>query len=394
MAAPTTRLLLLAAGGFAARAGGAEEGCRVRGWGVHGDLLLPRGTHVVFMGDSIARFQYLDLVFRLEYGAEAEAFLSAAVHNPLVSQSYENWTAFYEHTHAMLRGRETCDCYRHPSRWSKHMMMENRHYESAGPCALRASYFQVLGELPSKGILSGAELRSGRGPMRQEAFVAAVRAGKLWSVRWERAIERHVRPLRPTVVMLNAGFFKSESVVWAEVRDAARAASGCAVWRTTTPVFSARKLISPPQDTAARRAFAASPLLEGGRLVHAHLAARLGVGEAAGAAYNFHDRLHFNVTAGGPNPYHLLNDALLRGLLHRPRAPVGSADEASRWAARLGVGNATAAAVLRGLRRGPCRARDAVLAGEHGGAAVRWDPPLPARHRRGRDGRHQVDVRR
>ena len=75
-----------------------------------GSTCIPSGARLVFIGDSLTRYQYLDLVYALE-GREAE--LRRPVRNPLQETSWSSWQDFYHGTHLDLQPNELwCDCYR------------------------------------------------------------------------------------------------------------------------------------------------------------------------------------------------------------------------------------------------------------------------------------------
>ena len=89
-----------------------------------------RDTTVVFIGDSLTRYQYLNLVYFLRNGKWAPP----AQHVPnrgILSMEGEfdfpgGWTEFYEASNARLGGHEICDCNRQGINWD--VAVENRYY--------------------------------------------------------------------------------------------------------------------------------------------------------------------------------------------------------------------------------------------------------------------------
>jgi hypothetical protein len=68
-----------------------------------------RNKRVVFIGDSITRYQYLSLVYALSTGQ----FLNMSLlPNPVVERSWPSWHEFYVGTHGMFQPFEYCDCFR------------------------------------------------------------------------------------------------------------------------------------------------------------------------------------------------------------------------------------------------------------------------------------------
>lgn len=65
-----------------------------------------RNRHIVFMGDSITRYQYLDLVYLLMYGkwSDDQKFVDSTLH--------KSWSDYLLYTAATLKNVELCECYR------------------------------------------------------------------------------------------------------------------------------------------------------------------------------------------------------------------------------------------------------------------------------------------
>lgn len=72
-----------------------------------------RGKHIVLMGDSLTRYQYIHLVTMLSnvdnggWGA-----FSASANQSINEKSWDGWEAFYAGSNARMGGLEICDCYR------------------------------------------------------------------------------------------------------------------------------------------------------------------------------------------------------------------------------------------------------------------------------------------
>ena len=72
---------------------------------------IPRGTHLTFMGSSLTRYQYIDLVYHLESGGN-DVFAQRSHFNPLWEGTFASWPEFFVQTNADLHGHEACDCVR------------------------------------------------------------------------------------------------------------------------------------------------------------------------------------------------------------------------------------------------------------------------------------------
>ena len=73
---------------------------------------LPAGTHIVFVGDSTLRYQYLMLAYAIAYGREWQPLTPSSGATPSMQQRLgsnidHNWTAFYLETTAMLNTTAT-----------------------------------------------------------------------------------------------------------------------------------------------------------------------------------------------------------------------------------------------------------------------------------------------
>jgi hypothetical protein len=92
----------------------------------------PRG--VMLIGDSVTRYQYLNLVYFLETGEWYSP-------NPRNSNEKEfgSWHAFHKITNARLGGRELCDCFRKENRSGQ--ISESRMYQDR---ELSVTYVQMF----------------------------------------------------------------------------------------------------------------------------------------------------------------------------------------------------------------------------------------------------------
>jgi hypothetical protein len=107
-------------------------------------LQVLRGKHLVFIGDSVTRYQYLNLVQFLTTGHPIWPNLSAPASE--YEKQWPSWNAFYQGTNDRLAGQEVCDCFRaHDfSHQNLDTSFENRYW--FGPGKVRVSYIQMLGK--------------------------------------------------------------------------------------------------------------------------------------------------------------------------------------------------------------------------------------------------------
>ena len=101
-----------------------------------GPRCLKRGDVLVFTGESVARYQYLDLVYGL-HGKDAA--MERRDRNPLEEGTWTGgWADFFANTSAELAPHERCDCHR----GSYETMLENRVYTDRR-CNVSVVYIQV-----------------------------------------------------------------------------------------------------------------------------------------------------------------------------------------------------------------------------------------------------------
>ena len=209
------------------------------------------GRHIVLMGDSVTRYQYLSLVYFLEYGAfpgNEDTWLTpegAQLKGPTWEKSYTSWEQFYNVTNGQLRGHEICDCFR--ARETKTTLCENRYYHHPS-LNISVSYVGWMGPIPIRGhLLPGGH---GAGPVAaaspSETYnamgcrVSNCNNPYKWNARSPQdAIRAHVKGLSPTDFFANAGLWPIEGINWIGLAAAGRdlhISTGANIfWKTTTP---------------------------------------------------------------------------------------------------------------------------------------------------------------
>ena len=148
------------------------------------------GEHIVFMGDSLTRYQFLAL---------AESFHRGSALSPMdfpstvIEKEWRHWMQFFEGTNGRLAPHGRCDCHRAYARPVGSKTVENRYFWlPAG--ALNLTFINVLSlDMPVVGNwapyapLDDDQLRSTLHP----AFAPR------WRLNWTETIEQVVRKLQP-----------------------------------------------------------------------------------------------------------------------------------------------------------------------------------------------------
>jgi hypothetical protein len=102
-----------------------------------------RGRHLVFIGDSVARYQYLNLVQFL--GTASWSFFAGDGRLTESEREWKSWGKFYRGTSARLFGHEICDCYRvDASQPDLRGAAENRYWHMPA-LGLRVSFISFMG---------------------------------------------------------------------------------------------------------------------------------------------------------------------------------------------------------------------------------------------------------
>ena len=161
---------------------------------------MPHGEHIVYMGDSLERFEWLALALSLKRGWE----LGGELPSPLVSSEWPKWSDFFRGTTAMLAPHVRCDCFRrddvrnrtHPL-WMR-QLLENRYFWIPGVLNLTLIGAYNLNAVQG-GWVPGDPDANRAGP--HAAFAAR------WRYNWSETIRRVVAKLEPppTALVMNAG---------------------------------------------------------------------------------------------------------------------------------------------------------------------------------------------
>jgi hypothetical protein len=216
----------------------------------------PCGLSMLFMGDSLTRFQYISLVYFLRHGRwiDAPATIPHLVRpsDYLVAGEHRSqWSPWYQATMDLLAPYENCDCYREPSNIDTRSQYtcENRYYHD--PVRNNTvTYVQAFGKAyPIRGHWRAEQaipqLVEYHQTKNQSALGDTVgpmlsRVPYRWEGTWIDVIRGHVADLAPAVLIMNAGKWR-HSFLDAPFRDGIVAALQNVssviprvIWKTTT----------------------------------------------------------------------------------------------------------------------------------------------------------------
>lgn len=206
-----------------------------------GSSCIPFGARWAFVGDSLTRYQFLDLVYTLHNGNDDHS--RRTTRNPLQETTWHSWQEFYAGTHAELQPQEWwCDCYRREYRLSK--FISNK-VQGDATCEIRAYhrpecnaslwYFQAFGtSYPLIGhVKIPADSNRRWVPMTDHDWQR--NQDSLWRFGGlEELLVRVIGPLQPTAIVMSSSFHSSRGMSYERVRKLARAAAPCVAWKTLT----------------------------------------------------------------------------------------------------------------------------------------------------------------
>ena len=253
-----------------------------------------QGEHIVFMGDSLTRYQWVALAASFHEGVE----LSNAEFPSLVKErEWRHWMPYYNGSTERLKPNCRCDCHRSFARPIGSKTVENRYYWLPG--RLNLSFFQILDPSSVFGHWTPTA------PFNNEQHRAQVHNdfAPLWRMAWPDVIRNVVAKLQPppTVIVLNMGMWGApkNASMFADVKHAAKQVTPRVLWKTTTRMRRSGSTKWMRTDLAARRTF--DEVFDAARLTR-HLTDR-----------DYWDPRHFL-----PHVYNHLNAALLRQLYGPP----------------------------------------------------------------------------
>eukprot|EP00757_Euglenozoa_sp_SAG-D1_P015136 gene15136-624_t len=186
---------------------------------------------VVFIGDSLMRYQYLSLANFWTHGTWIDPVSKP---NLVHERDFSSWNNFYNSTTQSFKGYEICDCFR-AEEYNLKTITENRYLHTPNHSLV---YIQAFGKIPSHGHWKPDALPS-------TATIHVEHARHLWESDWEDTISNHIARLRPKPVwiVLNAGLWGNDfhdHAFRTRVLKAIADAGIKSVWKTTTHQLASR----------------------------------------------------------------------------------------------------------------------------------------------------------
>lgn len=204
-------------------------------------VVRPRDLHLVFLGDSVTRFQYLSLAYYLMTGGtsfyrddvEVGNYTAATSRSILKPRgngdgtSTQSWQEYYHYSNQRLQPYEQCDCFRIPGR-----TCENRYYKDPQHNN-SLTYILKYGGLGAHGHwetpISAASTQQ---PVNNTQWS--------WgNYDWSQVIRYHISQLdpKPTHVVFNAGHHDHDLMspaVQGGIQQALKDTNIIGIYKTTT----------------------------------------------------------------------------------------------------------------------------------------------------------------
>jgi hypothetical protein len=211
-----------------------------------------RDKHIVFLADSLGRYQYLALAYWLEklepppatssnFPAETETLLPTVCAELSWGEFSNRWKKFFEGTSKLLGGNEQCDCFRMDSeKCCDHpRTVENRFY-TLKEYNIKLTYIQLFGQ----NELHGHSFKDGELPCKA-GHCDPNEIPLEWKGTLPEVLRTIVKPMRPTHLIVNTGMWwepkldNPTDMRWLEEvalagNDALAPTNGVAMWRAST----------------------------------------------------------------------------------------------------------------------------------------------------------------
>jgi hypothetical protein len=212
-----------------------------------------QNQHVVFFGDSIQRYSYLEWVDQEYYARGSDD--SFAPPKLIHEKRHANWTEFFQYSTRHFDGHMLCDCQRSEV-FDLRTEVENRYYSSPSN-NFSATYLQGYGDNQAHGRFPPHEVHQAQVTSPESGLPSFkwTSMGKDWG----KLLLNQVAQLqpRPTAIVLNAGLWPNGDIArnMGQILQAARTvvgSQGRVIWRATVKRQTETSALQSEADKAAQ----------------------------------------------------------------------------------------------------------------------------------------------
>lgn len=175
---------------------------------------MPRNLNILLSGDSLTRYQYLDLAYFLAYGKWVNP---SDTPNLEIETDHEDWVEFYNFTNTALQPYEECDCFRGPGSIGRgKTVIENRYFlDKERNNSL--TYLQKFGDWEYRSSWDVSDVHNKHDELITDKSQLNF---KSWGP-WVEMIQEFVCKLnpKPSVFIFNEGLWSNNDLVDVNLQD-------------------------------------------------------------------------------------------------------------------------------------------------------------------------------
>lgn len=205
----------------------------------------PRNLRIVFMGDSVTRYQYIALAYFLKTGHWLTEGYSP---NPLHTRYFGGrWNNFFQGSNSILRPEEQCDCIMQLRGNYTHGYSENRYFSNPE----QGNYVAFIGRFAFQPMAGHWQPESAFNSTADKIDIVNYKQPDvlpyLWDFSaWNETIVQHIAKLvpRPDFLVFNAGIHPNhmwKPEVHNGILEAAKAVGIIPIYKTTTYSKTAKR---------------------------------------------------------------------------------------------------------------------------------------------------------
>ena len=191
---------------------------------------------IVFIGDSVTRYQYLNLIHFIEFG-----YWNSGPRHVELQKEWPSWKEFFDLGRSRFHGREICDCLREDSEeWTKKSPRENRYYfhETSKLHVIYFSWMPPIALELNRTVIDNLKTNTSGG-MTSSIYNAHINMTRSY-FNLNRFLLAEVLSLSPDFVIVNQGIWRygfenlANGSNLIDFAEALKLSSKVSIWKVTT----------------------------------------------------------------------------------------------------------------------------------------------------------------